>query len=163
MTRASLPRRTPYLDPESPRRASAVHGLSRETRSRVTTQAHDIEALAERIRTARPEKNGRAGKPAPVDLKLSLCYPRMAHRGEAADSVVVFASCVIEYVSDLGPAMDDLMRVAGPDKLFIVTVGWLETIAPAFSPSRNCAIIVEQVWRSRDGLLRRSDTSPTIS
>jgi SAM-dependent methyltransferase len=46
------------------------------------------------------------------------------------DSVVVFVACVLEYVADLRPAMEELMRVAGPDNLFIVTVQpWTITAA----------------------------------
>ena len=43
--------------------------------------------------------------------------------GIADDSAVVFVSCVLEYVTDLKAALDEIARMAGsPQNVFIVTV-----------------------------------------
>ena len=43
--------------------------------------------------------------------------------GVEDDSAVVFVSCVLEYVEDLGPALLEISRMAGTaDNVFIVTV-----------------------------------------
>ena len=51
--------------------------------------------------------------------------------GVAADSAVVFVSCVLEYVADIDTAIAELQRMAGsPDNLFIATVQpWTLTAA----------------------------------
>lgn len=94
------------------------------------------------------------GCPAcPVQVVADLTKDRLKF---ADDSVVVFASCVLEYVDDLRPAMDELMRVAGPDNLFIVTVQpW--TITAALYPGatwrdvsrKHDAFAMERVSRVR--------------
>lgn len=51
--------------------------------------------------------------------------------GLAADSAVVFVSCVLEYVGDVEAALGEVRRIAGADEnLFIVTVQpWTFTAA----------------------------------
>lgn len=68
------------------------------------------------------------GCPAcPVQVVADLTRDRLPFTD---DSVVVFVSCVLEYVTDVRGAMEELMRVAGPDNLFIVTVQpWTITAA----------------------------------
>ena len=51
--------------------------------------------------------------------------------GIADDSAVVFVSCVLEYVSDVEAARDEILRIAGePENAFFVTVQpWTFTAA----------------------------------
>lgn len=68
------------------------------------------------------------GCPAcPVQLIADLATERLPFED---DSVVVFVSCVLEYVADVRAAVTELARVAGPDNLFIITVQpWTITAA----------------------------------
>lgn len=49
----------------------------------------------------------------------------------AGNSAVVYAACVLEYVPDVGAAMNEILRMAGdPDNVFLVTVQpWTLTAA----------------------------------
>lgn len=91
-----------------------------------------------------------AGCPAcPVALVADITKGPLP--GIADDSVVVFVSCVFEYVEDLDAAMAETSRIAGQrDNIFAVTVqGW--TLTSRLYPGAR--------WRGtvRDGIV---DMSP---
>lgn len=68
------------------------------------------------------------GCPAcPVQVIADLSGDRLPFED---DSVVIFASCVLEYVPDPVVAVKEMTRVAGPDNVFLVTVQpWTITAA----------------------------------
>ncbi|MBZ5709668.1 hypothetical protein [Nannocystis pusilla] len=63
-----------------------------------------------------------AGCPAcPMNLVADITKGQLP--GIADDSVIVFVSCVFEYVEDLHAAMAEVRRIAGhPGNIFVVTV-----------------------------------------
>jgi hypothetical protein len=59
--------------------------------------------------------------------RIPIVSPTELERGRveriASDSAVVYVACVLEYVSDVGAAMDEILRMAGAiENIYVVTV-----------------------------------------
>lgn len=112
----------------------ALWERSERRRELITLAETRARALNRPLVVVRPEKSGplarvietwETGIVEPITFELARAeeFTRPPIRRYQDDSAVVFVACVLEFLEDVRPAMDEILRIAGSvENIYVVTL-----------------------------------------